>query len=598
MTDDLRLLRPYRSFIVAKIRDPFDPDGMTDHVLEDIIGMLRLGDAVRRQVITRSAAQQDEELEVGYIHFREVQSVTWTANPSIADTINHLVVICRRNRHVAVCVTDASLRSSIARRFDRGDSVGLGALQSINPGLINAAFVRGKARTLWLSATHRRTTVKADSKVLSGIDLRDALSPVEDQSYYFTAARCGVDIQEITSSVGSAPRSSKVWVGSSEDWNEFRDTVTALLTRLEQTKKPEPSPLPVIAVTSIDSHKVKGAFDLALVPPELATEEPLQDDEIRRKLERWSYGADFEVLDTKGPNVLAKLSLNGKPIGKIEFEIDVSNPERVTWRVRGDPDDEDVRELHDEALELSRNHAWLKVWYDSGHALSNRAIFEIRYRDMPFRGYDWGNFGGIDVTREKPEPLAGIGEQDSLFCWIKRHWPISGNQRALPAGWLACDDGAMEIADFIHLDDRSVPPVLSLIHVKGAGSNRPNRGISVSKFEVVTGQAVKNLRSLDRQLLDQGMADGIGRKVGALVWHDRRATTRHDMLRAIAAVGADYERRVIVVQPHLQRTAYEHARQHPRSRDAARLRQLDALLLGAESAVHGAGSVLVVTGER
>jgi hypothetical protein len=48
----------------------------------------------------------------------------------------------------------------------------------------------------------------------------------------------------------------------------------------------------------------------------------------------------------------------------------------------------------------------------------------------------------------------------------------------------------------------------------------------------------------------------------------------------------------------LQRTAYEHARQHPRSRNAARLRQLDALLLGAESGVHGAGSVLVVIGER
>lgn len=598
MANDLTLLRPYRSFIMTRIRERFDADGMTDHVLEDIVGILNLGDTNRRHLVKHSAAQQDEELEVGYVHFTEVQSATWTANPSITDTINHLIVICRRNRHMAVCVTDISLRSSIVRRFDRGDSPGLGALQPISAGLMNAAFVKGKARTLWLSATHRRTTVKADSKVLSGIDLRDALSPVEDQSYYFTAARCGVNIEEITSSVGSAPRSSKVWVGSSEDWNEFRDTVTALLTRLEQTKKPDPSPLPVIAVTSIDAHRVKGAFDLALVPPELVAEEPSIDDEIRRKLERWSYGADFEILNTKGPSLLARLSLYGKPIGKIEFEIDVSNPERVTWRVRGDPDDEDVREIHDEALELCRNHGWIKVWYDSGHALSNGAIFEIRYRDMPFRGYDWGDFEGIDVTREKPEPIAEIGEQDSLFCWMKRHWPVSSNQRAFPAGWLACDDGAMEIADFIHLDDRSAPPVLSLVHVKGAGSNRPNRGISVSKFEVVTGQAVKNLRSLDRQLLDQGMADGIGRKVGALVWHNRRATTRQEMLRAIAAVGDDYERRVVVVQPHLKRGAYEHARQHPRSRDAARLRQLDALLLGAESAIHGAGSVFVVFGQR
>ena len=595
MANDFKLLKPYRSFILAKIRDKFDLGRITDQVLEDIVGMLSLGDTERRRLISRFPAQQDEELEVGYLHFEEIRPVTWTVNPSITDTFNHLVVICRRNRHVAICATDVAFRSSVVRRLDRGDSLGLGALQPIGAGFINAAFVRGKARTLWLSATHRRTTVKADSKVLSGIDLRDALNPVEDQSYYFTAARCGVDLEQINSSVGSAPRTSKVWVGSSADWNEFRSTVTALLTRLEETKKAEPSPLPVIAVTSIDSHKINGAFDLALVPPELAAEEPSPDEEIRTTLERWSYGADFEILDTNGPSLLAKVSVNGKAIGKIEFDIDVSNPERVTWRVRGDPVDEDVREIHDEALEVCRNYDWLKVWYDSGHALSNRAIFEIRYRDMPFRNYDWGSFDGIDVTREKPEPISEIGRQDSLFCWINRHWPIGPGQ---PAGWLACDDGAMEIADFIHLDDRAAPPVLSLIHVKGAGSERPNRGISVSKFEVVTGQAVKNLRSLDRQLLEQGMVDGIGRKIGALVWHNHRVTTRQEMLQALGAIGHDYERKVVIVQPHMRKDTYEHARQHPRSKDAARLRQLDALLLGAESAIHGAGSVLVVIGQR
>src|SRR5260370_7580633 len=35
----------------------------------------------------------------------------------------------------------------------------------------------GKAGTLWLSAMHRRTTVKADSKVLSGIVRRWVIKP-------------------------------------------------------------------------------------------------------------------------------------------------------------------------------------------------------------------------------------------------------------------------------------------------------------------------------------------------------------------------------------------------------------------------------------
>src|SRR5262249_50837398 len=539
--------------------------------------------------------QEDGELEIGFIHFVVHHPVTWTTNVGITDEINHLVLICRRNRHVAICSTDNSFRASIVRRFDHGESAGLGSLQSISAGLMNAAFVRGTARTLWLSATHRRTTVKADSKILSGIDLRDALSPVEDQSYYFTAARCGVNLEGIEGSVGTAPRASKVWMGLADDWEDFRNSVTAILTRLEETTRPEPSPLPVIAVTSIDAHRVRGAFDLALVPPELASDEPALDDEVRRLLERWSYGADFEILETEGPSFSTKLSLKGVDIGTISFDVNVSDPERVTWHVRGESDRDDTEDLLSEALELCSHHDWLKVWYDSGHALSAQSLFEIRYRDMPFRGYRWGGFAEFDVTKEKPDPLTDIGKQDSLFCWVKGHWPRGGES---PGAWLACDDGSMENADFIHLDDRSEPPTVSLVHVKGAGSNRPNRGISVSKYEVVTGQAVKNLRSLDRLILEQGIRDGVGRKIGTLVWHNREASDRSEMLDALAAIGSDYERRVVIVQPHLQRSTYEHARQHPRSRDAARLRQLDALLLVAEAAVHGNGATLIAIGER
>jgi hypothetical protein len=365
--------------------------------------------------------------------------------------------------------------------------------------------------------------------------------------------------------------------------------------RLEETKRPEPSPLPVVAVTSIDVHKVRGAFDVAFAAPELAAEEISSDEEVRTVLERWSYGSDFEIVETKGPSFSAKLSLNGIPIGTINFDVNIINPEDVTWHVKGEADSSDTEHLLDEALDLCLHHDWVKIWYDSGHALSSRSLFEIRYRDMPFRGYRWGGFTHFDVTREKPEPLSEIGQQNSLFCWTKGHWPKGGES---PGGWLACDDGSMEIADFIHLDNRSNPPVLSLIHVKGAGSDRPNRGISVSKYEVVTGQAVKNLRSLDRLILEEGLRGGIGRKIGSLVWHNRRPSNRAQMLDALSAIGSDYERKVVIIQPHLQRTTYENARQHSRSRDAARLRQLDALLLGAEAAVHGTGAELVAVGER
>lgn len=46
---------------------------------------------------------------------------------------------------------------------------------------------------------------------------------------------------------------------------------------------------------------------------------------------------------------------------------------------------------------------------------------------------------------------------------------------------------------------------LSLIHVKASDDAKVSRGVSVSKYEVVTAQAVKNLRSLDRAILSEGL---------------------------------------------------------------------------------------------
>ena len=152
----------------------------------------------------------------------------------------------------------------------------------------------------------------------------------------------------------------------------------------------------------------------------------------------------------------------------------------------------------------------------------------------------------------------------------------------------------MEIADFIHLDETESPPMITLIHVKGAGSASPNRRISVSSYEVVTGQAVKNLRYLERINLEVGLAAGLRHQVGQLVWYDRGPGTRTDMIAALQTVGANHRRRVVILQPHVTQDGWNTARANPTGVDAARLRQLDTLLLSAETSCHGLGAELVV----
>jgi hypothetical protein len=615
-------LKPYKSFIIAHVRDGIGTAGLLDQILEDTERILKINENSQRTVIGRSPAHQDHQIEVAYLHFVEVRTPTWTEDESVSDTINQLVLLCRKNRHVAICLSDNRFRSAIMANLDQDTGSGLGALAPIDRGLINAAFVQGAARTLWLSGTHRRTTVKADSKILSGTDLGDALSPLEDQSYYFTAARCNADIPKIKTPVGTAPRGSRLWLGPTRDWGEFREAVTAILAHLGSVTEPDPAPLPVIAVTPAKKTKVHGAFDMGMTPPELLSDDPSINNIIQELMEKWAYHSDFTVLKTDGPDFTAAVSLEGRLLGTLEFTFNMDNPEHVVWEVSGTAHSNEVKDLHKEAIHVCKNRTWLKVWYDSGHTLSDGELFESRHRDIPFRGFQWGDFsrqckrGGklqfvdFDITKEKPTKkskgknkkeeldLENIGKTRSLFCWVQNFWPNLSSSTRLPRGWLACDDGAMEIADFIHLDSEHDPPVLSLIHVKGAGGDAIGRGLSVSKYEVVTGQAVKNLRSLDQIILKGGLRAGMKKKIGKAVWHNGRKSTRARMLEALDQLGMNYDRHVVIVQPHVTRTRHEDARENPSSQDAKRLVQLDMLLLSADASMHGAGATLTVIGDN
>ncbi|CAO5190977.1 hypothetical protein FAIPA1_70139 [Frankia sp. AiPs1] len=108
----------------------------------------------------------------------------------------------------------------------------------------------------------------------------------------------------------------------------------------------------------------------------------------------------------------------------------------------------------------------------------------------------------------------------------------------------------MEVADFVHLDLAGKRPVLTLLHVKGAASTSSGRRLSVASYEVVTSQAVKNLRHLESELLREALTRGRKREASAHVWYDGRAADRDGFTRALRGLGRGYERRVVVLQPH------------------------------------------------
>ena len=350
--------------------------------------------------------------------------------------------------------------------------------------------------------------------------------------------------------------------------------------------------MPVLATATTDASGVAGAFDLSIQPPELLSAGPGLSEEERQELAAIADRSFFEVTAGTGAGLSAIVALKGTAVGQLNLKIDVTDPQRaraevaVTQMVAGE-------EAHLEQLvrALQRRDR-LKIRYESAHALSDGAIFATRPRDLAFTGWEFVDFGALRVDQEKPEVLLETGRRQSLFDWMQHRWPDPDPQQ----GWLACDDGSMEIGDFIHLGDAHVPPRITLIHVKGAGSASPGRRISVSNYEVVSAQAVKHLRFLDHRRLVDGLSAGLGHNVAALAWHDGQPATRQAMIDALNAIGgSNIERRVVILQPHVRQATLEATRQPGApAGDLARVQQLDTLLHSDDASCRALGATLTV----
>jgi hypothetical protein len=486
----------------------------------------------------------------------------------------------------------------------------MSALTLVSPGTLNAAFAMGATRTLWLSGIHTRTSVKADSKVLAGSDLRDALDPLGDQSYYFSAVRSVNALGSRSATVGLSPRRSRVWTGPSRTWQDFEETLDAVLTTLDGTEKAKRidlAPIPVLASRATSGLDAHDAFDLSVVAPESLPEE-VSDPVVLTLLQTWAYNGSFSITSTQGASLTAAVSLNGLQLGSVALDVDLSNPNSATCAVTTTPN-HGCSSVMDEMASVLGNLRWIQVSYESGFTLSDGILFSHRYRDVRFSGWHWINLSGFDISKEKPtKNLAGnpvfdptaIGTQDSLFCWVSQNWPdLTGG--GLCKGWLASDDSSMEIADFIHFDDDPAAQRLTLLHVKGAHSGAGNRGISVSDYEVVASQAVKNLRSLDRTLATDGLEGGLNKVVSQCVWHDGvKQTDRTGMLLALRNAGDNYSRAVVILQPRVAKSQFDQARadldakiQTPRG---ARLRLLETLLVSTDLSCRAVGAELIVLG--
>ena len=541
---------------------------------------------------------------IGRITYQEQRPPPWTSSADLLDLTHHLFLVCSRKNKIAFYASDPALLRQLHTFLEEEAAEPWGLLRKIPPTRLNAAFIRNRTVTLWLSGLHRRTDTKVDNKVITGSNLRYALDPLGDQTFTFTAARSKMQLGRAREcSIGVAPRKSSVWTGPSAGLVDFLSQVGKIFDAIPD-KKGDPAPLPCLAIDvqpATELPLVKDAFDASLASVE-AFEQELAP-EARRQLEEWSDVA-LRFRSTKGSSFKADVLWPGPNghdlVGQLEVVLKVDG-EELNVETHWTADKAAPAEKRDEAAKLmaalQTRRDLLKVWYDSGHVLAGHALHRLQFREFPFDRFEWVDFSGYHVTREKPVPLQtkNIGRGGSLFCWVFNEWKPNGKDRW--KGWLACTDGAMEMADFIHLDDSGAAPEITFIHAKGADSDQPDRQISVSAYEIVVSQAVKNLRHLDPEIMAGRFLDKIDGRIADAVWHDGSLVRREEMLAAVRRAGFRFHRRVIVLQPHARKTLVT-APQGRADRSATRAAQLHTLLLAAQANCRSLGAEFSVIADQ
>lgn len=582
-----------------------------------------MDDEVTRASISTVSPVTIEGLTMGFLHFTERRRPSWlskNASIKLQDVVQCLIIVLQLEGFVAICSSESTYQNEIARAIACADGTypALEQLSPIDSTLLNAAFIGGHARTLWLSGVHRSTEFKADAKILSGSNLASALNPLGDQTYTFSAVRCTVHADDLMrSTIGVTPRKSRVWSGMSASYEDFRSQVSGILKHLHKIDLAGTlveSPIPYLALPVTDSTTIGDAYDLSVIAPELFSDDQTLNQDERELAEKYAYRSQFEVTPAVGANFSVAAKIDGEPSGTFDVKIDFAPDGRVTQDVflvnnhAASP-----TPAEEETSAILRRRDWLSIYYESGHTISRGHCFRQQFRDQQFDGWDWQSFKGYTIEHEKP--LNGkavafdeIGKQKSLFCYTYKRWSAFDLNTASSGRhvWLACDDGANEIADFVRFEcGGSARPRLSLIHVKGSHSKLPTRRLSVTAYEVVVGQAVKNIRALSTENLRDSLERGGTNATKRFAWLDGiLQTDRNGMLTALRDADRLFDRDVIVVQPSVRHSEY--SRQLPVSQPGGvarlpgwyyRRAQLDALLIAAQAACFEVGARLSVVAD-
>ena len=568
-------------------------------------------ETTKRRLVRTTEIDESDGLLFQAILYHETAEPSWSKETTLQDERNELIVVAVHDHAIALCASDAVMRDRIVKEVS--------AVRRM-PREAIAAFVTGEARALWLNGIHTPTASKPDTKAVTGLALEYALDPIGDQTYYWSAGRMKSSVSGLATPdgdakpkaksksrvkakseplVGAAPGQARLWIRRAQDWPDFKRVIGVIINHALHGPR-RPDPLSSLAQPVYDMTGVTGAYGLAVIPSQLLSEDEISDAD-RLEANRWAFEATYEVRRLAGLSLEVKPIIDGSPIGKAELTITVEDGTasialKWTEAPEGRADD---RKACGRFLAHSDQ---VKIFYESGHSIAQGRCYAGGYSDQKFE-WSFRSFTNYAIDREKPVVPNGstlskciaVGGDNSLFAYVVEK--MFCDDAGKPKGWLASDDGSMELADFIHVDPEA--KVISLVHVKASGKTSVDRLAAPSDYEIVVSQAVKNLRHLDRRNLHDELTKGKGKKIGKAVWFDGKPQKdRSTMLKAIAKLPANAAKVLVVLQPRVTQKERDRcwATDAP-DKDAMRMKQIDTLMLGARVSALSCGATFIGIGD-
>ncbi|MEV5297995.1 hypothetical protein [Amycolatopsis methanolica] len=502
------------------------------------------------------------------------------------DLTHELTLVLRRGELIAV-----RAEKGVAERLQRQlDKPPRPPLRRLPTNVLEAAFLQGAAKNIWLRSVQRPSSRRPYSKALGGTDLGVALDPVEDSSFAWGAARSEMledpGILYLKGKVGVTAGKSQIWFKDSTDFHQYLLTVGEIL-RVSSEILTDPgifSAFPGLAQEVSDPAEISGAYEVIPIQPDETPEATSGGDEVVAAAELLQ-DAVLEVREgATGTRFTMDVGLEGASSGRLAASLNRVD-DRFVLSIGFDRTAPQPLPAAEQILGALNTGDMLEVHFGSGHKYSAGKVWKQNFSPIPFSGWLWEDFDGYRITREKPAGAEGAqaihdaiheNGDDSLFAWIVDY---------CSEGWLLCDDSSGEAADFFHLDADNL---LRIFHVKASSNSSPRRGVKVTDYEVVVSQALKNLTYMDRRKLigrlsRPSLADPASWIDGDRV-HDKGA----GFLEKLEAAGAQGRTEVVIVQPNLSRGRYRQLTADIEagivSRDTLRLQLLEMLLKTARLA--------------